>query len=46
MRKPRSDEDRRLSEYAVKVMALSKGIESTVARYRNALRDDDDDDDD
>ena len=44
--KPRSDEDRRLSEYAVKVMALSKGIESTVARYRNALRDDDDDDDD
>ena len=35
--KPRSDEDRRLSEYAVKVMALSKGIESTVARYRDAL---------
>ena len=43
---PSSDEDKRLSEYATQVMALSKGIESTVARYRNALRDDDDDDDD
>ena len=36
--KPRSDEDRRLSEYAVKVMALSKNIEQTVARYREAGR--------
>jgi acyl-CoA hydrolase len=34
---PRDDEDRRLSEYAVKVMALSKDIESTVARYREAV---------
>ena len=34
--KPRSDEDRRLSEYAVKVMELSKGIEQTVQRYREA----------
>jgi acyl-CoA hydrolase len=30
---PANDEDRRLSEYADKVMALSKGIEDTVARY-------------
>ena len=29
-------EDRRLAEYALKVMALSKGIEETVARYREA----------
>lgn len=34
---PTSDEDKRLSEYATQVMALSKGIESTVARYRDAL---------
>ncbi|HSD18322.1 MAG TPA: acyl-CoA thioesterase [Thermomonas sp.] len=34
---PVSDEDKRLSEYATQVMALSKGIESTVARYRDAL---------
>jgi len=34
---PMSDEDMRLSEYATQVMALSKGIESTVARYRDAL---------
>lgn len=34
---PTSDEDRRLSEYAMKVMDLSKGIESTVARYRDAI---------
>ena len=34
---PLTDEDRRLSEYAMKVMALSKGIESTVARYRDAI---------
>ncbi len=33
---PASDEDRRLSEYATKVMALSKDIEKTVARYRQA----------
>ena len=31
---PQSDDDRRLSEYATQVMALSKGIEQTVARYR------------
>lgn len=35
---PDSDEDRRLSEYATQVMALSKGIEQTVARYREAGR--------
>ena len=33
---PASEEDRRLAEYALKVMALSKGIEETVARYREA----------
>ena len=33
---PVNDEDLRLSEYAQKVMALSKGIEETVARYRDA----------
>lgn len=32
---PRNDEDKRLAEYAQKVMALSKGIEETVARYRD-----------
>jgi len=31
---PQDDEDRRLAEYAQQVMALSKGIEQTVARYR------------
>lgn len=31
---PQDDEDRRLAEYATQVMALSKGIEETVARYR------------
>jgi len=30
---PANDEDRRLYEYAEQVMALSKGIEATVARY-------------
>jgi acyl-CoA hydrolase len=30
---PASDEDKRLNEYAERVMALSKGIEETVARY-------------
>ena len=34
-----TDEDKRLSEYAMKVMELSKGIESTVARYRDAIVD-------
>ena len=34
---PVSDEDKRLSEYATQVMALSKGIEQTVARYRDAI---------
>lgn len=33
---PQDDEDRRLAEYAQQVMALSKGIEETVARYRPA----------
>lgn len=30
---PQDDEDRRLAEYATRVMELSKGIEETVARY-------------
>ena len=33
---PQTDEDRQLAEYALKVMELSKGIEQTVERYRNA----------
>ncbi|MGI8561932.1 MAG: acyl-CoA thioesterase [Luteimonas sp.] len=33
---PQDDEDRRMAEYATEVMALSKGIEQTVARYRDA----------
>ena len=33
---PVSDEDHTLAEYAQQVMALSKGIEETVARYREA----------
>ncbi|GAB2500103.1 acyl-CoA thioesterase [Pseudoxanthomonas sangjuensis] len=33
---PQCDEDRRLAEYALKVMELSKGIEETVARYHAA----------
>jgi acyl-CoA hydrolase len=33
---PVNEDDRRLSEYATQVMALSKGIEQTVARYRDA----------
>ena len=32
---PQNDEDKRLAEYAQQVMALSKGIEETVARYRD-----------
>ena len=35
---PDSDEDRRLADYALQVMALSKDIEQTVARYREAGR--------
>jgi acyl-CoA hydrolase len=35
---PQTDDDRRVSEYATQVMALSKGIEQTVARYREAER--------
>ena len=30
---PRDEHDRRLSEYAIKAMELSKGIEETVARF-------------
>ncbi len=33
---PQNDEDKRLAEYAQQVMALSKGIEETVARYRDS----------
>jgi len=33
---PESSEDQRLAEYARKVMALSKDIEQTIARYREA----------
>lgn len=33
---PRDDEDKRLAEYAMQVMELSKGIEQTIARYREA----------
>jgi acyl-CoA hydrolase len=31
---PQTDEDRRMTEYALKVMELSKGIEQTIADYR------------
>ena len=31
-----TEEDKRLAEYALKVMALSKGIEQTIERYRDA----------
>lgn len=31
-----TEEDKRLAEYALKVMALSKGIEQTIERYRQA----------
>ena len=34
--KPQTLEDKHLSEYATQVMALSKGIEETVTRYREA----------
>lgn len=33
---PVSEDDRELAEYAQQVMALSKGIEQTVERYRQA----------
>ena len=33
---PATEEDRRLSAYAVKVMDLGKGIEHTIARYHDA----------
>lgn len=33
---PENDEDRRLATYATKVMELSKGIEQTIERYREA----------
>jgi acyl-CoA hydrolase len=33
--KPQNDEDRRMTEYALKVMELSKGIEQTIADYRH-----------
>ncbi len=32
--RPDTPEDRRLAEYALKVMELSKGIEDTMARYK------------
>lgn len=34
--KPASDDDRKMAEYALKVMELSKGIEQTIERYRQA----------
>ena len=40
--KPKDEEDRRLADYALQVMKLSKGIEETVARYREAADEDDD----
>lgn len=30
---PETEDDKRLAEYALKVMELSKGIEATVERY-------------
>lgn len=33
---PTAEEDRRLADYATRVMTLSKGIEDTIARYRVA----------
>lgn len=33
---PQTDDDRRLAEYATKVMELSKGIEQTIVSYRAA----------
>ena len=34
---PVSDEDKRMAEYALKVMELSKGIEQTIAAYQSPL---------
>lgn len=31
---PQDEEDRRLAEYAKKVMELGKGIEQTIARFQ------------
>jgi hypothetical protein len=31
-----TDEDRRMGDYATQVMGLGKGIEQTIARYREA----------
>ena len=36
---PQSDEDRRMAEYALKVMDLSKGIEQTAAAYQSPAGD-------
>ena len=33
---PQDEEDRQLAEYAMRVMALGKDVEQTVARYRQA----------
>lgn len=35
---PETEDDKRLAEYALKVMELSKGIEATVERYVNEGR--------
>ena len=35
---PRVDDDQRLAEYAIEVMALSKGIEQAVAHYQPAVK--------
>jgi len=34
---PGSEEDRRMAEYALKVMELSKGIEQTIEDYLSPL---------
>jgi len=36
---PANDEDQRLAQYAMQVMELSKGIEQTIQRYREAESD-------
>lgn len=36
---PRSEEDRKLAEYAQQVMALGRDVEQAVARYRQAAAD-------
>ena len=35
---PATDDDKRLAEYAIKVMALSKGIEETIERFTSASK--------